>query len=84
MWNSVGSGSGLLFWQSSGSCLIGFANFSKVRVRVYRFLILNFGFSGLSGSGLNLSLSDYFRVPTGLIGFGFLAKFGFGFIGFHF
>ena len=46
------SGSGLHFWQSSGSGLIGFANFSKVRVRVYRVSFLNFGFSGLSGSGL--------------------------------
>ena len=45
------SGSGLLFGQSSGSGLIGFANFNKVRVRVYRVLVLNFGFSGLSGSG---------------------------------
>ena len=45
------SGSGLHFRQSSGSGLIGFANFSKVRVRVYRVLVLNFGFSGLSGSG---------------------------------
>ena len=46
------SGSGLHLWQSSGSGLIGFANFSKVRVRVYRVSFLNFGFSGLSGSGL--------------------------------
>ena len=46
------SGSGLHFWQSSGSGLIGFANFSKVRVRVYRVSFLNFGFSGLSGLGL--------------------------------
>ena len=49
------SGSGLLFGQSSGSGLIGFANFNKVRVRVYRVLLLNFGFSGLSGSGFDFT-----------------------------
>ena len=50
--NSLGSG--LLFGKSSGSGLIGFANFSKVRV--YRVLFLNFGFSGLSGSGLKFPI----------------------------
>ena len=48
--NSSGSGSG--FGKSSGSGLIGFANFSKVLVRVHRVSFLRFGFSGLSGSGL--------------------------------
>ena len=50
------SGSGLLFGQSSGSGLIGFENFSKVRVRVHRVSILKFGFSGLSGLGLNCAI----------------------------
>ena len=52
--NSSGSGSG--FGKSSGSGLIGFAFSSKVRVRVYRVSFLKFGFSGLSGSGLNCEL----------------------------
>ena len=34
---------------SSGSGLVGFANFCKVRVRVYWVSFQNFGFSGLSG-----------------------------------
>ena len=49
------SGSGLNFGQSSGSGFIGFPNFCKVRVRVYRVLFLNFGFSGLSGSGFDFT-----------------------------
>ena len=51
------SGSGLLFGQSSGSGLIGFENFSKVRVRVHRVSLLKFGFSGLSGLGLESTKS---------------------------
>ena len=47
------SGSGFVFFNSSGSGLIGFVNFSNVRVRVYRVSLLKFGFSGLSGSGSN-------------------------------
>ena len=43
------SGSGLLFGQSSGSGLIGFANFSKLWGRIYWVSFQNFGFSGLSG-----------------------------------
>ena len=50
------SGSGSAFGKSSGSGLIGFAFSSKVRVRVYRVSILKFGFSGLSGSGLNCAI----------------------------
>ena len=38
------SGSGLAFWQSSGSGFVGFDDFCKVRVRVYRF-----GFIGFHG-----------------------------------
>ena len=49
------SGSGSDFGQSSGSGLIGFSNFSKVRVRVYRVSLLKFGFSGLSGSGFDFT-----------------------------
>ena len=51
--NSSGSGSG--FGKSSGSGLIGFAFSSKVRVRVYRVSFLEFGFSGLSGSGFEFT-----------------------------
>ena len=47
------SGSGSVFLKTSGSGLIGFVNFSNVRVRVYRVSLLKFGFSGLSGSGPN-------------------------------
>ena len=47
------SGSGLNFGQSWGSGLIRFPNFSKVRV--YRVLFLDFGFSGLSGSGFDFT-----------------------------
>ena len=43
------SGSGSAFEQSSGSGLIGFLFFRKLRVRVYRVWDPNFGFSGLSG-----------------------------------
>ena len=52
--NSSGSGSG--FGKSSGSGFFGFAFSSKVWVRVYRVSILKFGFSGLSGSGLNCAI----------------------------
>ena len=51
--NSLGLGSG--FGKSSGSGLIEFAFSSKVRVRVYRVSFLEFGFSGLSGSGFEFT-----------------------------
>ena len=49
--NSSGSG----FGKSSGSGLIGFVFSSKFRVRVYRVSFLEFGFSGLSGSGFEFT-----------------------------
>ena len=56
------SGSGSIFIQSSGSGLIGFSNYSKLRVRVYRVSLLKFGFSGLSGSGFDFTKNVNFKL----------------------